>query len=224
MENTIIFFTSDNGWFYGEHRLSSKHLAYEEAIRVPLYVRMPGSNSGRTLNHLTLNNDLAPTIAALAGAQPTRTVDGRSFAPLLLGEQPLTWRKQFLVEHYLGAWSGAANRVLDFANLFAVRTGTESAIPDRTYIEHYDGIQKNGGYFLNETQRQPSGDYVWHGTLLDTEYYDVASDPLQVRNLFYNLASNPDRQEILTEIDELKTWLHQLLLCKGSGCRQLEDQ
>jgi N-acetylglucosamine-6-sulfatase len=80
LENTYIFFTSDNGWHAGEHRLTpGKWTAYEEDIRVPLIVRGPGVPEGRELEHLALNNDLAPTFADLGGVTPPR-FRGRTLA------------------------------------------------------------------------------------------------------------------------------------------------
>lgn len=96
-DNTVLMLTSDNGFFLGEHRLTQKILAYEPSIRVPLYLRAPGVAPSRS-NAFVLNNDLAPTIAALAGARPNIDPDGRSLLPLLAGTIPATWRKRFLVE------------------------------------------------------------------------------------------------------------------------------
>ena len=79
LENTYVFFTSDNGWHAGEHRLTTgKWTAYEEDTRVPLIVRGPGVPEGRELEHLALNNDLAPTFADLSGVTPPDFVDARS--------------------------------------------------------------------------------------------------------------------------------------------------
>ena len=87
LDDTYIFFTSDNGFHLGQHRLGSgKWTAYDEDIRVPLVVRGPGVPEGKTLSHSVLNNDLAPTFADLAGAKIPSFVDGRSLAPLLDGE------------------------------------------------------------------------------------------------------------------------------------------
>ena len=62
LDNTYIFFTSDNGWFQGEHRIqSTKNRPYEESARVPLFVRGPGVAAGATTEKLALNTDLAPT-------------------------------------------------------------------------------------------------------------------------------------------------------------------
>jgi arylsulfatase A-like enzyme len=79
LANTVVMFTSDNGWMAGEHRVpSGKMLAYEPSIRVPLLVRGPGFPAGTRRDDLVWNGDLAPTILALAGAQPGLPLDGRS--------------------------------------------------------------------------------------------------------------------------------------------------
>ncbi len=103
LANTVILFTSDNGFLWGEHRLLGKVWPYEESIRVPLVVRAPWMKApGQTDSHLALNIDLAPTLAQLAGVEPKLAEDGRSLVPLLLGSGP-AWRTSFLVE-YLGRW------------------------------------------------------------------------------------------------------------------------
>src|SRR5205823_14480356 len=70
LSDTIVAFTSDNGFLWGEHRLMSKVWPYEESIRVPLVIRVPWLHRARTDHHLALNIDLAPTFADLAGAAP----------------------------------------------------------------------------------------------------------------------------------------------------------
>ncbi|HEX3131258.1 MAG TPA: sulfatase [Thermoanaerobaculia bacterium] len=82
---TVIIYTSDNGFFSGEHRLpGGKLLPYEESIRVPLIIRGGGFPAGRTANQPVANIDLAPTIVELTGARARRTMDGRSLLPLAL--------------------------------------------------------------------------------------------------------------------------------------------
>ena len=101
LSNTYIVFTSDNGYHMGEHRLpEGKWTAYEEDIKVPLIVRGPGVPAGRTLNHMVLNTDFAPTFAALGGVQPASFVDGRSIQPLLGSTPPplSNWRSAFVEE------------------------------------------------------------------------------------------------------------------------------
>ena len=84
LANTIVIFTSDNGFFFGEHRIpSGKGRFYEPAIRVPLVMRGPGIEHGITQRSLVANVDLAPTILDLAGAKALRPVDGTSMVPLL---------------------------------------------------------------------------------------------------------------------------------------------
>ena len=102
LDNTYIFFTSDNGYHMGNHRLGAdKKTPYEEDIGVPLMVRGPGVPTGAVRQQLVLNNDFAPTIAELAGVSTPGFVDGRSFAPLLTGSPPSFWRTAFLEEGWL---------------------------------------------------------------------------------------------------------------------------
>jgi N-acetylglucosamine-6-sulfatase len=97
LDNTFIFFTSDNGWEQGEHRISmEKGYPYEESARVPFFVRGPGVAAGVKTDALTLNTDFAPTLADLAGA--SFTGDGRSLTSILRGEEPSSWRSAVLLE------------------------------------------------------------------------------------------------------------------------------
>jgi N-acetylglucosamine-6-sulfatase len=85
LANTVLFFTSDNGFFHGEHRIpSQKHRVYEEAIHMPPLVRGGGFPAGVTTTQQVANIDLAPTIVALSGAIPGRVLDGRPLLPLAL--------------------------------------------------------------------------------------------------------------------------------------------
>ena len=103
MRNTYIFFTSDNGYHLGQHRMTQgKRTPYEEDIKVPLMVRGPGVPAGRVLDHRVLNNDLAPTFARLAGVTPPAFVDGKSMVPLLDSTPPTVsnWRTGMLTENW----------------------------------------------------------------------------------------------------------------------------
>ncbi|MBN1342426.1 MAG: sulfatase [Phycisphaerae bacterium] len=100
-ENTVIVFTSDNGFYLGERGLAGKWYAHEESIRVPLIVydpRMPASKRRRRVDPVALNIDLAPTILSIAGLGVPRGMQGRSLVPLLEGDRP-AWRKDFFYEH-----------------------------------------------------------------------------------------------------------------------------
>ncbi len=82
LDRTLIIFTSDNGFFHGEHRVpNGKYLVYEPSVRVPLIVRGPGIRGGGTSRELVSNVDLAATIARAARARPRRPLDGRSLLP-----------------------------------------------------------------------------------------------------------------------------------------------
>jgi N-acetylglucosamine-6-sulfatase len=84
LQNTYIVFTSDNGFFFGEHRLiGGKFLAYEPSTHLPLVIRGPGIKPGTETGELTANTDIAPTILNLAGVEPDKSVDGRSIVPFL---------------------------------------------------------------------------------------------------------------------------------------------
>jgi N-acetylglucosamine-6-sulfatase len=88
LDDTVVIFTSDNGFFRGEHRIpDNKVHLYEPSIRVPLLVRGPGVARGTTRDALVANIDLAPTILDLAGATPLRAMDGRSLVPDLATER-----------------------------------------------------------------------------------------------------------------------------------------
>ena len=101
LDNTVIVFTSDNGYFYGEHGLSvERRLAYEESIRMPLLVRYPAAiKPGTVRDEFALNIDVAPTLLELAGVTRPGTMQGRSLVPLLKGAKP-AWRSSFLIEYY----------------------------------------------------------------------------------------------------------------------------
>jgi N-acetylglucosamine-6-sulfatase len=98
LSDTLILFTSDNGFFHGEHRVPlGKLLAYEPSIRLPLYMRGPGVPRGETRRQLVSNADLAPTILDAAGALPGRVQDGRSLFGLI-DDSSIQWGRELLLE------------------------------------------------------------------------------------------------------------------------------
>jgi arylsulfatase A-like enzyme len=102
---TVIIFTSDNGFFFGERGMADKWLMYEESIRVPLIVhdpRLPKDRRGAVLDQFALNVDVAPTILELAGLTPPAGMQGRSLMPLLSGVPVNDWRTDFFYEHHFG--------------------------------------------------------------------------------------------------------------------------
>jgi N-acetylglucosamine-6-sulfatase len=101
LNDTVVVFTSDHGYFYGEHGLNEeRRLAYEETIRIPLIVRYPAlAAAGATPGQMALSIDLAPTLLEMAGLQPASAVQGRSLVPLFRGRAP-GWRSSFLIEYF----------------------------------------------------------------------------------------------------------------------------
>lgn len=100
-DDTLIVFTSDNGFHWGEHWLAGKSAPYEESIRVPLVVRYPRMVAGaRVDDRFALHMDLAPTILELAGVEPDETMDGLSLAGVLCDREEGPWRDDFLLEYF----------------------------------------------------------------------------------------------------------------------------
>jgi len=101
LDRTAVIFTSDEGYFFGEHGLSyERRLAYEESIHIPLLVRHPAAvRAGTTVDAFALGIDIAPTVLELAGVKPEHAMHGRSLAPLLRGGTT-DWRKSFVVEYF----------------------------------------------------------------------------------------------------------------------------
>ncbi len=95
--NTYIILMGDNGWFIGEHLLTSKVLAYEESIRVPLLISGPGIRPGKA-EQLALNIDIAPTLLDLAGLDIPAKMYGRSLADVVRDPKTASGRDGFLYE------------------------------------------------------------------------------------------------------------------------------
>ena len=99
LDDTVVVFTSDHGYFYGEHGLNEeRRLAYEETIRIPLLVRYPPRiKAGAVASQMVLSIDLAPTLLEMAGLSPGPHLQGRSLVPVFSGA-PADWRESFLIE------------------------------------------------------------------------------------------------------------------------------
>lgn len=101
LDNTIVVFTSDHGYWYGEHGLSEeRRLAYEEAIRIPMLIRYPQTiKPGTKADQMVLSIDLAPTLLELAGVTPDDSLQGMSLAPIM-NNTVTEWRDAYLIEYY----------------------------------------------------------------------------------------------------------------------------
>ena len=119
LDDTLIVFLGDNGYFFGEHGLGpERRFAYEEGIRSPFAVRYPRKvKAGARVRDLAICQDIAPTLLELAGGKPGPQIQGRSLAPLFAGRRA-GWRKSFLVEY----WAEQAYPWLVGMSYKAVRT------------------------------------------------------------------------------------------------------
>lgn len=103
-DNTLVVFTTDNGYYHAEHGLADKWYPHQESIRVPLIIddpRMSNEARGMIDDHFTLSVDLAPTILAFAGIKSPQTMQGEDMSRLYLGNEnkKVTWRDEFFYEH-----------------------------------------------------------------------------------------------------------------------------
>ena len=205
LANTDIVFTSDNGWFRGEHRIKNgKARSYEEAHRVPLVISGPGVQAGLTTDKLVLDTDYYPTFMNLAGASTPSYVDGRSLLPVLSDPSTTTWmRTAILLEQrkYTDDPEIPVNR-----NYFGIRatTGTSTA----KYVEYEGGFR---------------------------EFYDLTpnADPDEMTNKYYSM--NPNEPPISDEgqTPGLDSRLDTLKSCQAQNnpdtpeteipCQQAED-
>ncbi len=100
-ENTIVVYTSDQGFFLGDHDWFDKRFMYEESLRMPFLIRYPGHIKPGTVNDgMILNVDFAPTLLEYAGLTAPKEVQGRSFVPLLRGKTPKDWRTEMYYRYY----------------------------------------------------------------------------------------------------------------------------
>jgi N-acetylglucosamine-6-sulfatase len=128
-DDTVMVFTSDNGYSFGEHKFQTKRCEYDECAHVPLLIRYPGGTP-RKIANVTSNLDLASTFAELAGVTPGLKQDGRSLVPLLKGTAT-SWRDSILIH-----WKGGvaeADEVYSIPEFFGIRT------PRYTYVELVTG-------------------------------------------------------------------------------------
>jgi len=100
--NTVVIYTSDNGFYLGEHGLGDKRSAYDESLRVPFIVRDPALGAaarGTVRDEMVLNLDLAQTLLDYAGVPAPKEMQGRSWRPLLSGEAS-GWRQSWFYEYF----------------------------------------------------------------------------------------------------------------------------
>ncbi|GGN37099.1 arylsulfatase A-like enzyme [Actinoplanes campanulatus] len=176
-DDTVVIFSSDNGYHMGEYALpSGKQTAFDTDVNVPLIVAGHGVGAGRSVSSVVANIDLRPTFTDLAGAPPSPECDGRSFKALLSGEAPADWRHATLIEHHDPA--------------------TDPKDPDF----QYDSKNIPPSYDAMRTERFTYIEYV-DGT---REYFDRKTDPYMLTNIVGTLA--PERlAELSTALHGLAT-------------------
>ncbi len=99
-DETIVIYSTDNGWYLGDLGLYDKRFMYEPGLRVPLIARGPGIAPGREPDAFAANVDLAPTFLDLAGLPVPESMQGQSLTPLLRGETPAGWRRSIYYRYY----------------------------------------------------------------------------------------------------------------------------
>ncbi len=148
LDDTLIVYTSDNGFLYGQHRVIGKSAPYEGSIKVPLVMRGPGIPEGKTITALVNNLDVVATIADLAGAAPGYALDGRSLAPLF-ADPNAAWRSAILIE------SPVARFMKPFTRFTGVRTATLKYVRYDSGRERLFDLRTDPGE-LHDVAPQPS--------------------------------------------------------------------
>ena len=213
LDNTAIFFTSDNGYLFGEHRVVlNKVYPYEEALRVPLLARVPTDLLGRrvrrsgrppTVDALVSQLDLTATVLDLAGANPCtaagdcRRLDGRSLMPLLGGRKP-DWAKGRSLLFQIGQ-----NRAC-------------GALPQKGLRNYYDGVRTKRYVYIEHNRVNPD-----NGACDRPEYemYDLKEDPYELDSI----AVNPAERTPSALQSQLAERLAVLRQCSGIAGRDPAD-
>jgi len=164
LEDTVVIFSSDNGFEFGEHRLAPVKLyPYEESIRVPLVIRLPKGVEQEPATGLPVANiDLAPTLLELAGARSCNRegcvrMDGRSLLPTMLGEPDISPDRAIALE-------------------------LDAPISPEGLVCRYSGLWSRQFTYVEHSSARPSEEVPCE-PVTDTELYDHAADPFQLENL-----------------------------------------
>lgn len=186
-DNTIIVYTSDQGFYMGEHGWFDKRFMYEESLRTPLLIAYPGHiQPGTVCNKLVQNIDYAPTFLDLAGVSKPKELPGRSLTPLFkAGDKVKGWRNSIYYHYY------------DYPTYHMVRKH-DGVRTDRYKLIHFYGAGGLDAVKENKYQRQPGTREHGCMTYLTSlgyfepkdsavnynELYDLQADPHELNNLY----------------------------------------
>jgi arylsulfatase A-like enzyme len=180
-DRTAVAYTSDHGFFLGEHGWFDKRFMYEQSLRIPLVVRWPGVTEPGTVNDdLVANIDYAPTLLEMAGLDPHPRMQGSSLTPLLAGAAPDGWRESVYYRYWMHL--DDSHRVQ--AN-YGVRTRTHKLI-------HYPG-HGAGAPGADPARREPA----W-------ELFDLVADPDELHNRYDDPAYAHVVAELKAELAALR--------------------
>jgi arylsulfatase A-like enzyme len=205
LRNTYVIFTSDNGFFFGEHRLlGGKFLAYEPATHVPFLIRGPHIRPGTESGEIVGNVDVAPTVLELAGAEADKSVDGRSLVPFL-HDPSLRTLRPYLFESFVETSDivengGIAEPGYQSATASSSRGGATASI--LAPPKDYEGIRLGPYKYI----AWPDG---------EKELYDLEKDPYELNNLVRIPNYFPVRNFLHHELTR------RLEDCVGRGCRDV---
>ncbi len=213
LRKTYIIFTSDNGFFLGEHRLvGGKFLAYEPSTHLPFLMRGPGIKPGSFTGELAANIDIAPTILELAHATADKSIDGRSLVPYIT-DTTLRTRRPILFESFVETNDVEANGA----------EPSKPARPGETKAERSDESSATGRAGEATTSiTAPPKDYegirlgpykyiAWPDG--EKELYDVTKDPYELRNIVRDDNYAPIRNFLHTQLRLLED-------CNGRTCHE----
>jgi N-acetylglucosamine-6-sulfatase len=195
LDNTLVVFTDDNGFFHGQHRVpSGKVLLYEPSIRVPLLVRGPGVPKNRHLKQMVANIDLAPTIVDAAKAKAERVMDGKSLLPLLKNPS-MQWGRDLLIERGPTGAKRAGTATGEIENGDDGNQGKTAAPGDQRFA----GV------------RTPKFLYAEYANG-EKELYDLAKDPDELNNVAGQPAYASMQSQLAARLAKLNT-------CAGAPCK-----
>jgi N-acetylglucosamine-6-sulfatase len=204
LDDTVVIFTSDNGYNFGAHRLPHKMAPYEESIRVPLVVSGPGVRTGSE-ERLVVMNDLTPTILDLAGL-PFDDLDGRSLVPVLRGDD-VPWRDDFLVEYH-GTYNpfNSVDTLEDVRILAPGRADIQPGERPLAFVPTFRAVRSDRYLYVE-----------WYaGDEHEYELYDLDADPFQLANLVATPEGALQHETVTTAF---QARLEELATCAGESCR-----